>query len=293
MDDDADTVSCAVPNNDSETPRAMTTECKICKHTAKVNQHIVVRHKYNASLYKCDVCGFVFFEDPEWLAEAYAEPIQQSDTGYIARNLWARDHVIRVLEKNEFNPEHQFLDYGAGYGMFVRLRRDCGYNFLWFDKYCGNLFSRGFEAPCALQGKYAAVTAFEVLEHMVDPLPEIEAICASTEVFICSTQLIPRMTPRAEDWWYYGFAEHGQHVSFYSEDTLGFIAKRLGMRLYLWDRIHVLSKRELLYPETKSTGILGKVFARLSKAKSDHGVTRKPLTEIDRVAVARRATGNR
>jgi hypothetical protein len=130
----------------------METKCKICGNKSKIQDRIIVRKKYNSTLLKCDHCGFVFVDDPTWLPEVYAEPIDPSDTGYVWRNLWARDQVTSILEKNSFNPNSSFLDYGAGFGMFVRLMRDNGFNFLWFDKYCKNLFARGFEAP-AIWGK--------------------------------------------------------------------------------------------------------------------------------------------
>ena len=80
----------------------------------------------------------MFILDPIWLGEAYAEPINRSDTGYVWRNLWARDKMRECIEFN-LNPDGIFLDYAAGYGLFVRLMRDAGYNFPWSDLYCQNL----------------------------------------------------------------------------------------------------------------------------------------------------------
>ena len=84
----------------------------------------------------------MFVPDPIWLGEAYAEPINRSDTGYVWRNLWARDKMRECIEFN-LNPDGIFLDYAAGYGLFVRLMRDAGYDFRWSDLYCQNLVCSG------------------------------------------------------------------------------------------------------------------------------------------------------
>ena len=56
-------------------------------------------------------------------------------------------------------------------GILVRLLRDYGVEALWCDQYCENLLARGFEynGECA-----DLVTAFEVLEHFVNPLEELD-----------------------------------------------------------------------------------------------------------------------
>jgi len=155
----------------------------------------------------------MFVPDPIWLGEAYAEPINPSDTGYVWRNLWARDKIRECIECN-LNADGIFLDYGAGYGLFVRLMRDAGYDFRWSDLHCQNLFVRGFEAPEPLTGPFEAVTAFEVFEHLTNPTEEMKKLSAITSCLIFSTQLVPEPAPKLEDWWYYGL-EHGQHIAFY------------------------------------------------------------------------------
>jgi len=51
---------------------------------------------------------------------------------------------MRECIESNLNPDGIFLDYAAGYGLFVRLMRDAGYNFRWSDLYCQNLFVRGW-----------------------------------------------------------------------------------------------------------------------------------------------------
>ena len=196
---------------------------------------MLVRGTYGALLLRCSNCGFMFVPDPIWLGEAYAEPIDRSDTGYVSRNLWARDKMCECIESN-LDPDGIFLDYAAGYGLFVRLMRDAGYDFRWSDLYCQNLFARGFEASEPLTGPFEAVTAFEAFEHLTNPTEEMRKLSAITSCLIFSTQLVPEPAPRLEDWWYYGL-EHGQHIAFYTRKSLAVLAQQFGYE-FATDGVH-------------------------------------------------------
>jgi len=117
---------------------------------------------------------------------------------------------------------NRYLDFAGGYGVLTRLMRDRGFDFYWQDPYCKNVFARGFEWE-NIKGETSSggVTAFEVLEHVPDPLGFVRSALeqARTSNLIFSTLLYEGEPPAPEKWWYYAL-ETGQHISFFRRDTL-------------------------------------------------------------------------
>lgn len=253
------------------------TDCKVCGAPAAGFATAYIRAKHHAEFARCTACGFVFVDRPSWLAEAYVEPINRSDTGYVSRNLWCRSQVCSLLENSPaLDPAGTFLDYAAGFGLFVRLMRDSGYDFRWFDLYCQNLFSRGFEAPIPLSGHFEAITAFEVFEHLPEPSLELEKIAKLTSTIIFSTLLLPEPVPQPGEWWYYGL-EHGQHVAFYTRESLQCLARRIGCDfLTNGHSIHVFTRKPVRL-ECPPRGVLSQVLRRarrrLSPPRRLHSLT--------------------
>jgi hypothetical protein len=229
-------------------------------------------NKYTIDYFHCDHCDFLQTEDPYWLEEAYSQPINSSDTGYMVRNLFYFKRLT-ILLYLLFGKSGQFVDYAGGYGVFVRLMRDIGFDFYWDDKYTTNLFSTGFEWNGV--DKVEAVTLFEAFEHFVDPIEEIGKLRNISDTIIFTTDLHPDPVPKPNEWWYYGL-DHGQHISFYSKKTFSEIADQLGMYYLNLGSLHILSKYKVAAWKLASTK-----FARLgldkfickfleSKTWSDH-----------------------
>jgi hypothetical protein len=141
-----------------------------------------------------------------------------------------------------FLKSSRHLDYGGGYGILTRLMRDIGFDSFWFDPYTPNLFAQGFDYIHNL--KIDVLTSFESFEHFINPIDDIEKILAISRNVIFSTQLLPTPTPKPGEWWYYGL-EHGQHVSFYSHDTLNFIAKNFNLNVYSYNNVHIFTDKKI------------------------------------------------
>jgi hypothetical protein len=173
----------------------------------------------------------------------------KSDLGYVGRNV-GLSKITRALLSALFNPNGEFVDYGGGYGMFVRLMRDAGFRFYRYDRHCENLFAQGFDwedLPDSSRNRatFELVTAFEVFEHLANPIEEIDSMLKIAPNVLFSTILLPEPPPLPGQWWYF-VLEYGQHISFYSRKSLGLIAQKFGLYLYTdGNRFHLLSRRKL------------------------------------------------
>ena len=220
--------------------------CPLTDEPAAVVFEASVLGKYPVRYYRSPKTGFIFTDPPHWLDEAYSSAIARTDVGLVARNLELAEFARRSLAAADVTGQ-TCLDYGGGYGLFVRLMRDRGYDFRRHDPLCENLFAAGFDAALedAPNGRYAAVTAFEVLEHLPDPLATLRPVAERCDTLICSTELQPTGKPLSgpDDWWYF-MPETGQHVSFYTVAALEVLAAEFGMTLATDGRSrHIFSRR--------------------------------------------------
>ncbi len=202
-----------------------TIPCRVCGAEARPLFERTLLGRIHARYHQCPVCGFVETQEPDWLDEAYTEAISAADTGVLARCLHAR-RVLTVFLHLAGAAHAPCLDWAGGHGVLTRLMRDVGFDFRWDDLYASNLFARGFEWNRS-EARPFAVTAFEVLEHLVHPVETLREIAALGPRFlITSTQLYEGDAP-APDWRYLA-PETGQHVAFYRRETLERLAREAG-----------------------------------------------------------------
>ena len=205
-------------------------KCHICGTESPLWEKARILKKYEVSYFLCPNCGFVQTEKPYWLDEAYSDIIDAEDIGILARNNANSEMVGRLLAA--FFPQAQtFLDSGGGYGIFVRLMRDQGFDFQWYDKYTQNLFARGFEKS---------------REHYDEPLDEIKKLAELGDEIIFSTLLLPEPAPKSDDWWYYSTST-GQHISFYTKRALIHCAELIGRYYVGSEGVHIFSRRPIPY----------------------------------------------
>ena len=224
-------------------------DCKICSsQTVPHATAAILKGKYTINYFHCPVCGFVQTETPYWLAEAYASAIDASDTGLVRRSLQC-SIVARDIIRAGFAQNGRFLDWGAGYGLLVRLMRDQQYAFDYYDPYCQNLFAREFVADLSAGVNYELLTAIEVAEHFIFPRQEFQKLAGIAPSILFTTDLIPvTPPPQPTEWWYYAL-QSGQHISFYSLKALVVLAKQLGMSLYSDKvRLHLLTQKQIAPP---------------------------------------------
>jgi len=200
--------------------------CPVCKGSLDYLFNKKILRKYDVSYFECENCQLVKTEKPYWLAEAYSVAISDLDTGLVQRNITFADKVEQIV-KNSFNRDGRFLDYAGGYGLLTRLMRDKGYDWYTFDKYCDPIFAHHFRHS-KNNRPYALVTAFEVLEHVQNPIELLQELLGLGDAVLLSTELRPLNKRELERWWYL-IPESGQHVQFYSRKSMEIIAERLGV----------------------------------------------------------------
>lgn len=217
--------------------------CRICDALTSTLGTGQFLGRYTGKYECCSVCGFTFIRDPYWLDEAYSSAITTVDIGSVYRcDLFSG--LLKTLIHTYTNPQAQFVDYGAGYGLLVRRMRDLGYDYYWHDQHCENLFATGFEAAQQPVSRYALLSAFEVFEHLLDPVTEMEHMTQLADQIVFSTEMISRPPPAPGAWWYYG-PEHGQHISFYTWGALNRLARRFSLHFVTNGKIHMFTKRRI------------------------------------------------
>jgi hypothetical protein len=218
--------------------------CPVCDNAREFCFEETVLSKYKVSYCVCTACGLLQTEKPYWLVEAYDDAIAITDTGLVRRNINLASQLATALYFG-FDIKGRCLDIAGGYGMLVRLMRDFGFDFYWEDIYCENLLAKGFEISSS-EGGFEAITAFEVMEHVEDPIAFLQDAMTKFEArtLIFSTQVYAGGSLPSQDWWYYSF-ETGQHISFYTNQTLNCIADKLGLNFFSTGGLHFFTDRKI------------------------------------------------
>lgn len=244
----------------------LTMRCRICGKVSEAFGSALLLSKYQVNYFRCGVCQFIQTETPHWLDEAYSDAIGALDVGVMFRNLHnaaLTSAVISMLFPNGT----RFLDYAAGYGTLVRLMRDRGFDFYWSDPHAKNLHAPGFEHVPG--SRYDLLTAYEVLEHLPEPLEGIALMLDLADSVLVSTEVVPEPAPVPPNWWYYA-AKGGQHISFYSAHSLQKIASHFQVHLLSRGSYHLFTRKpqnSLLF-RIATGGNTGPVVNWLRKRKS-------------------------
>ena len=203
----------------------MSKTCRVCDRPVRRFAEGRVLGDTDVTYLQCGSCGLVMADDPTWLDRAYAEAIADLDVGLLDRCQILANVTSSVLRAERLRGG-RFLDWAGGYGVLTRLMRDRGYDFAHVDAYAANIFAAGFTGDPA-DPRFDLVTAFEVLEHLTDPVGELASVGSATDRLLVTTQVLPTPAPPPGGWDYYA-PESGQHITFYTHRSLEVLAQRLG-----------------------------------------------------------------
>lgn len=217
--------------------------CPVCGGGAISFDQAIVFGNVHVEYLMCveDCC--IFIPAPSWLDRSYEDALSASDVGSVARTEDLAE-LTSLLLRTVFRNISSCLDYGAGYGLYVRMMRDRGHKFEYWDPYGPNLFARGFAVESPTEASFSCVTAFEVIEHLTDPIESLLPMAKSAELMILSTSLVPDSLPAPDEWWYYSL-ETGQHVTLWRPAGIQRLAALMGFRVISIGSLHIFSRRRL------------------------------------------------
>ena len=215
----------------------MVPECPLCSGRGEAVAQQRLLGRYDVRYFRCPTCDLMFTEKPYWLEEAYTETISRLDTGAINRNLLSAQLTLLISVVAGSPRGASALDFGGGHGVFVRMMRDLGLDFRWYDKHARNEYAVGFEGTPG--EPHQLVTAFEVLEHLADVRADLDLLFSARPALVLVGTLLH--DGHRQGWWYY-LLESGQHVSFFSRHTMEYVARAYGYRAFV-GRDHTLFVR--------------------------------------------------
>ena len=212
--------------------------CRLCG-TSTVNKfRLRVLERLEVRYVECTHCGSLQTEEPHWLTEAYGKSnLAYSDVGAAQRVLVTCAFVALFTKLMGL---HTILDFGGGDGLLCRLLRDRGLDAYTIDWFSVPSYTQPFVG--SLEESYDLVTAFEVFEHFPNPRELLD------QLFQCRPEFLLASTEPYRgnelDWWYLA-PNTGQHVFFYSEGALRWIAARFSYHYYTINGRHLFAKTRL------------------------------------------------
>lgn len=194
--------------------------------------------------HRCSGCGFTFtrafdhWTQADFAREVYNPDYARHDPAYADGERGRRTAADLIGPFGAWAGELAVLDWGSGEGSFATAMRAHG--FARVD--CHDPFVAA--AAGRPLGRYAMVTCFEVIEHVLDPLALVQDLAecrASDGAILMSTLLCsPQVVDFGLENWHYAVPRNG-HISLLSAAALAICARRAGLQAHAFsERAHVL-----------------------------------------------------
>ena len=207
--------------------------CPLCNTNPKLAFLSDVEREY----YRCSCCDLIFVPREYHLSEIDQRARYDShnnDPGDLRyRNFFKQLLVplLAILPSNSYG-----LDFGSGPGPTLSLMlEECGHKVDLYDKFYA-------QNDAVFQNHYDFITATEVVEHLPNPLKDLEALVKILQkggILAIMTEIVSPQLDFTN--WYY--KNDPSHVCFYSEKTFIYLANLLGLEIVtLSERVIILRK---------------------------------------------------
>lgn len=236
--------------------------CRLCGAPAHFWGRKRLLGRYDVSYYLCSQCGSLETEQPYWLDAAYDVTGVGDDMGAAQRTIELVLKTSALLDRLKLPQGAECVDFGGGLGLFTRMMRDRGINFLSYDRYAKPFFSDRHSVTSLAGRSPAVVTAFEVLEHFANPTDDLAQLFQTRPALVIATTEL--FTGQDRDWFYLAEGT-GQHVFFYSPRALTLIAKSFGYSLALIGGLIVFVDGSELERHGMAVGHVGAELRALAK----------------------------
>lgn len=217
---------------------AMAAQCRICSAGLQPRFSLPVLHgRHTAHYHECTRCHALQVPHATWLAEAYADDPTgrrgDPDTARFRRNFSALRYVTALIDGLVIQSPATFLDFGSGTGLLTAMLLDAGFDAWTTDAYVDEAILAPDRSVAWGQSEllptYDCITALEVFEHLSDPIEvgtRLRALLRPGGCLVVSTSVY-RPGEHGPEWPYLS-TEWGQHVTFWSEQSLLAYASKLG-----------------------------------------------------------------
>lgn len=212
---------------------------------------------------RCGRCGFIFtthfdlFTADQWNEQVYNSAYIEADPDYVELRPRLNARFLELFLSGR-KGSVVGLDFGGGNGLTTELLRRRGWRFDSYDPFGASTVS------ASNLRAYNVASAFEVFEHLTDPMGTIanilQMMSSDDALLIIGTGATDGRVDAARrlSWWYAG--PRNGHVSLYSRKSLAEMAARFDLHfLSLSGGTHFMSRRRL------RPSVLGRfLFAKLA-----------------------------
>jgi len=195
--------------------------CPLCQS----KKHSLFHKDQNREYFRCSACSYVFVPTQYHLSES-EEKLRYDTHNNDSQDPRYREFLSQLtLPLEDLIPDQSVgLDFGSGPGPTLSLMlEEKGHQVDLYDKYYAkdeSVFDKEFDF----------ITLTEVIEHLSDPIFELERLTSVLKPGGCIAIMTQTMTKEIDfSKWYY--KNDPSHIGFYNQKSLIFLANHLRLKV--------------------------------------------------------------